>query len=150
MCYIGMHAKSLQSCPTLCDPVDCSPPGSSGRGILQTRTLERGAVPSPGGSSHPEIKHAPPAAPPLQADSSLLSHRGRPHVIYATYCIFILCILHMHACMLSRFSRLCATLINRSPPDSSVHGILKPRILEWVAAPSSRGSSRARDRTCVS
>ena len=145
-----MHAKSLQSCPTLCDPVDCSPPGSSGRGILQTRTLERGAVSSPGGSSHPEIKHAPPAAPPLQADSSLLSHRGRPHVIYATYCIFILCILHMHACMLSRFSRLCATLINRSPPDSSVHGILKPRILEWVAAPSSRGSSRARDRTCVS
>ena len=150
MCYIGMHAKSLQSCPTLCDPVDCSPPGSSGRGILQTRTLERGAVSSPGGSSHPEIKHAPPAALPLQADSSLLSHRGRPHVIYATYCIFILFILLMHACMLSRFSRLCATLINRSPPDSSVHGILKPRILEWVAAPSSRGSSRARDRTCVS
>ena len=28
-------AKSLQSCPTLCDPVDCSPPGSSVSGILQ-------------------------------------------------------------------------------------------------------------------
>ena len=35
-----MHAKSLQSCPTLCDPMDCSPPGSSVHGILQARTLE--------------------------------------------------------------------------------------------------------------
>ena len=34
-------AKSLQSCPTLCDPRDGSPPGSSVPGILQARTLER-------------------------------------------------------------------------------------------------------------
>ena len=33
-------AKSLQSCPTLCDPIDGSPPGSSIPGILQARTLE--------------------------------------------------------------------------------------------------------------
>ena len=33
-------AKSLQSCPTLCDPIDSSPPGSSVPGILQARTLE--------------------------------------------------------------------------------------------------------------
>ena len=32
--------KSLQSCPTLCDPMDCSPPGSSVHGILQARMLE--------------------------------------------------------------------------------------------------------------
>ena len=37
-------AKSLQSCPTLCDPVDSSPPGSSVLGIFQARTLEWGAV----------------------------------------------------------------------------------------------------------
>ena len=35
-----MHAKSLQSCPTLCDPMDSSPPGSSIQGILQARILE--------------------------------------------------------------------------------------------------------------
>ena len=35
-----MHAKSLQSCPTLCDPLDCSTPSSSVRGILQERTLK--------------------------------------------------------------------------------------------------------------
>ena len=37
-------AKSLQSCPTLCDPIDSSPPGSSVHGIFQARTLEWGAV----------------------------------------------------------------------------------------------------------
>ena len=34
-------AESLQSCPTLCDPIDGSPPGSPVPGILQARTLER-------------------------------------------------------------------------------------------------------------
>ena len=37
-------AKSLQSCPTLCDPVDSSPPGSPVPGILQARTLEWAAI----------------------------------------------------------------------------------------------------------
>ena len=50
-------------------------------------------------------------------------------------------------------AQLCLTLcdpMDRSPPGSSVHGILQARILEWVAIPSSRGSSQPRDRTCVS
>ena len=37
-------AKSLQSCPTLCDPIDSSPPGSPVPGILQARTLEWVAI----------------------------------------------------------------------------------------------------------
>ena len=37
-------AKSLQSCPTLCDPIDGSPPGSAVTGILQARTLEWVAI----------------------------------------------------------------------------------------------------------
>ena len=37
-------AKSLQSCPTLCDPIDSNPPGSPDPGILQARTLERVAI----------------------------------------------------------------------------------------------------------
>ena len=37
-------AKSLQSCPTLCDPLDGSPPGSAVPGILQARILERAAI----------------------------------------------------------------------------------------------------------
>ena len=42
--YAAAAAKSLQSCPTLCDPIDGSPPGSSVPGILQARTLEWGAI----------------------------------------------------------------------------------------------------------
>ena len=37
---VATAAKSLQSCPTLCDPIDGSPPGSTIPGILQARTLE--------------------------------------------------------------------------------------------------------------
>ena len=37
-------AKSLQSCPTLCDPIDGSPSGSTVPGILQARVLEWGAI----------------------------------------------------------------------------------------------------------
>ena len=40
-----MHAKSLQSRPALCDPMDCSPPGSSVHGIFKARVLERVAMP---------------------------------------------------------------------------------------------------------
>ena len=45
--------KSLQSCSTLCDPMDCGLPGSSVRGIFQLRTLEWAVMPSSGGSSQP-------------------------------------------------------------------------------------------------
>ena len=38
--YVAAAAKSLQSCLTLCDPIDGSPPGSPVPGILQARTLE--------------------------------------------------------------------------------------------------------------
>ena len=43
-----MHTQSLQLCLTLCDPMDCSSPGSSVRGILQARILEWVAFPDPG------------------------------------------------------------------------------------------------------
>ena len=42
-----------QSCPALCDPMDCSPPGSSVHGILQARILEWVAIPFSRGSSQP-------------------------------------------------------------------------------------------------
>ena len=48
-------AKSLQSCPTLCDPTDGSPPGSTVPGILQARTMEWVAFPSPMHESESEV-----------------------------------------------------------------------------------------------
>ena len=44
LCDAAAAAKSLQSCPTLCDPIDGSPPGSAVPGILQARTLEWVAI----------------------------------------------------------------------------------------------------------
>ena len=46
----------LQSCPTLCDPMDCSPPGSSVHGILQQEYWSGVPFPSPGGLPDPGIK----------------------------------------------------------------------------------------------
>ena len=42
--YAAAAAKSLQSCPTLCDPIDGSPPGPTVPGILQARTVEWVAI----------------------------------------------------------------------------------------------------------
>ena len=51
--FVCMCVKSPQSCPTLCDPMDSRPPGSSVYGILQERILESGSMPSSSGSSGP-------------------------------------------------------------------------------------------------
>ena len=52
---LSVEVKVLvdQSCLTLCDPMDCTPPGSSVHGILQARMLEWVAMPSPRGSCQP-------------------------------------------------------------------------------------------------
>ena len=55
-----------QSCPTLCDPRGCSPPGSSVHGILQACILEWVAIHFSRGSSDPGVE---PWSPALQADS---------------------------------------------------------------------------------
>ena len=69
-------------------------------------------------------------------------------VLYSSFLIVIYFI--CNSVWPSHFSRvwLCNP-VDCSPPDSSVHGILQARILEWVAVPSSRGSSRPRDRIWV-
>ena len=56
-----VHAKLLQLCPTLCDPVDCSLPGSAVHGIFQARILERVAMPFSRGSSPPKDRTLSPA-----------------------------------------------------------------------------------------
>ena len=62
-------------------------------------------------------------------------------------------LVYSFACLCAKSLQLCPTLcdpMDHSLPDTSVSGILQARTLEWVAMPSSRGSSRPRDRTCVS
>ena len=51
--FIESEREVAQSCTTLCDPIDCSPPGSSLHWILQARILERVAISFTRGSSQP-------------------------------------------------------------------------------------------------
>ena len=60
------ETKVTQSCPTLCDPMDCNLQGSSIHGIFQARVLEWVAFPSPGDLPDPGIE---PRSPTLQADA---------------------------------------------------------------------------------
>ena len=60
-----MCAKLLQSCLSLCNTMDCSPPGSSVHGILQARVLEWVAMPSSRGSSDPGMEPSALKSPPL-------------------------------------------------------------------------------------
>ena len=64
-----------QSCPTLCNPVDCSPPGSSVHGIFQARILESLPFPSLEDLPDPGIE---PWSPALQADSILTEISRKP------------------------------------------------------------------------
>ena len=68
----------IQLGPTLCNPMDCSPPGSSVPGILQARILEWVAISSSRGSSQPrdQTHVVSPVFPVLQVDSLPLSHQG--------------------------------------------------------------------------
>ena len=71
--------------------MDCSPPASYVHAIIQARIWEWVAVPSPGGLPDPGMETESPAAPTLQADSSLLSHQKTPMLVDTTlnYGIFL-------------------------------------------------------------
>ena len=72
----------LQSCPTLCNPVDYSLQGSFAHGILQARICGGLPCPSPGDLPDLRIELGSPA---LQADSLPPSHQGRPYWLISLY-----------------------------------------------------------------
>ena len=69
-------AKSLQSCPTLCDPMGCGPPDSSVHGILRQEYWSGLPCPPPGDLPDPGMEPQSPAAPALHVDSLPPGHRG--------------------------------------------------------------------------
>ena len=80
MIFLHVCAQSLYSCLTLCDPMECSWPGSSVHGIFPARILQW-ACPPPGDLPHPGIK---PTSPALQADFFFfyhLRHWGSPLLV---------------------------------------------------------------------
>ena len=75
----NLDAKLLQSCPTLCHPMDCSPPGSSVHGILQARILEWMPFPPPGNLPNPGIKPASLRSPALAGGFFTTEPPGKPY-----------------------------------------------------------------------
>ena len=73
-----VRAKSLQLCLNLCDPMDCSPPDSSVRGILQARILKWVAMPCFRGSSRPRDQTGISCFPHRQAGSLPLVPPEKP------------------------------------------------------------------------
>ena len=74
-----------QSFPTLCDPMDWGPPGSSVPGILQARILEQVAIRYSRGH-HPEIEPMSPASPILAGGFFLTAPPGKPAFFSVTLC----------------------------------------------------------------
>ena len=134
-----------QSCATLCDPINCSLPGSPVLGIFQARILEWVVIPFSSGSSQPSdltcvsyiaggfIISEPPEKPVCVCTCLNLKMTGvkEPDKQFT-------------AAAAAKLLQSCPTLCNPtdcSPPGFSVPRILQVRILEWVTIPFSRGSS---------
>ena len=146
---------------TLSNPMDCSLPGSSIHGIFQARILEWVVISFSRRSSRPR-------------DWTQISCIvGRRFTVWATReDLMISVIQHLPTQRLfsenTQFksqeiqwahqrrvicAQSCLTLCNPmdySPAGSSVHGIPQARILEWVSTSYAKGSSKPKDRTCVS
>ena len=175
---VRVHAKSLQSCLTLCNPMDYNLPGSSVHGILQARILEWVASPFYRGSSQ-HRKIFEPRSPTLQADSlpcaspaaklscfkscltlcnpidGSLPGSPVPGILQARTLEWVAISFSNAWKWKVKVKSLQSCLTLRHPmdcslPGSSVHGILQARILEWVVSPFYRGSSQPRDQTQVS
>ena len=162
-----------QSRPTLCNSMDCYPPGSSGCGILQARILEWVAIPFSRGSSWPRdwtcIQHyrqilyhlSHQGSPKDEETETLKSHsptlqhtsdRSRCVCLQSSWTFFkIISIIKSLEQYLHAQSRqtLCDP-INCSLTGFSFHGIIQTRILEWVAISFPRESARSRDWTRIS
>ena len=106
--------------PTLCNPMDCSLPGSPVYGVFLERILEWVAISSSNNSWH------------------ILPNFSPEHTVTDLVVLVV-----------QSYQTLCDPM-NCSPPGSSVHGFSEASILEWAASSSSKGSSWFRDWTHIS
>ena len=136
MTLLCVCAKSLQLC-LFVTPWSVALQAPLSMGFFRQEYWHGLPCPSPGYLPGPGIK---PQSPALWADSLPFEPPRKP---LECLCCAVLCLA----------TQLCPTVwdpMDHSLPGSSVHGILQARILEWVAMPSSRGSSQPRDQTQVS
>ena len=140
------HFSSVaQTCPNLRPPWTAACQGSLSFPISQS-LLKLMSIGSVMPSNHLTLCRPllllPSIFPSIRVFSNELA-LGKPLILPYLTC----------ACVHAKLLQSCLTLcdpMDCSPPGSSVHRILQARIPEWVAMPTSRGSSQSRDRTHVS
>ena len=114
-----------------------------------------GAVPGKSGQAvrSPCRSWTPGVGTPSLIQRSWVSGLKWKQKVHRPYASQAVGLLQISECKRAKSLESCPTLcdpMDCSLPGFSVPGILQARILEWVALPSSRGSSQARDRTCIS
>ena len=119
---VKSESEVAQSYPTLCDPMDCSPPGSSVHGIFQTRVLEWSAI---------ALLHGCPSDP---------HPRDSPGKNTGAGCHFLLQCMKVKS--ESEVAQSCPTLsdpMDCSLPGSSVHGIFHPHLQQRTGRAGGEG-----------
>ena len=130
-------AKSLQSCLTLCDPGDGSPPGSPVPGILQARTLEWVVISfsNAAAAAAKSLQSCPTLCDPIDDSPPGSAIPGdSPDKNTGVGCHFFLQCMKVKS--ESEVAQSWPTLCNPmycSPPCSSIHGIFQARVREWGA-----------------
>ena len=146
-CGNAAAAKSLQLCPTLCNPRDSSPPGSPVHGICQERVLECVAI------AFSELWEccccciasvvSNSVQPQRRQATRLPRPQDSPGKNTGVGCHFLLQCMEVKS--ENEVTQSCLTLsdpMDCSLPGSSVHGIFQARVLEWRAIAFSGGNNK--------
>ena len=146
---VKSESEVAQSCLTLSDPMDCSPPGSSVHGIFQARVLEWGAIAfyclRPGVLKSKLWDRRLLEGILLKNIFRNSSRNEWWHQWFVLFCFSLKC-----CCLVTKlFQTLCDPRDCRLP-GFSVNGISQARIWEWVVISFSRGSFQPRHGNCVS
>ena len=133
---VKSESEVAQSCPTLRDPMDCSPPGSSVDGLFQARVLEWAAIAfshilAAAAKSH---QSCPTLCDPIEGRPPGSRPWDSPGKNNEVGCHFLLQCMQVKS--ENEVAQSCPTLcdpMDCSLPGSSVHGIAQARVLEWGA-----------------
>ena len=144
----GSCFSDAQSCPTLCDPMDCSTPDLPVHHQIPRSLPKLMSIESVMSSNHLILCHPLFLPPSILPSIGVFSNESALSIRWSKYwssSFSIILPMNVRAKSLQSCPTLCESL-DCSLPGSSIHGTLQPGALEWVVTPSSRGSSRPRAR----
>ena len=151
----GSESEVAQSCPTLCDPWTVAHQAPPSMGFSRQEYWSGLPFPSPVRATGEALYNKFPTYKRVLFSECVCKSNTVSLGIQLTQAVKLYCTSELvyQWKMKVLVAQLCLTLCNPtdySPPGSSVHGILQARILEWVAIPFFRGSSRPKDQTWLS